>query len=193
MDKLEGKGVRKDGYWTSYLSKEPFASSGQGDSDSLDYLYELFAERSHQLWRPEPVLLWLKNAVRDVVEAAASGAPVAGIPVSGWSGVRRETFPKGRGNAFAHIDREALMEGQQVIPQEALQDQGPAPGALAAAAAAAGDANVAVPEGLQGNALRAFLETLLPWVNVGGGEGQEEGGAGIGLEDFLDWDSEEDG
>ncbi|CAG9464200.1 unnamed protein product [Pedinophyceae sp. YPF-701] len=191
MSALAGKGVHQDAEWKSILAHEFFSGADHGGCRSLEYLSDIFVERSHPLWRADQVLRWLKRGARRLTELADAGGSVSGISVAEWATVRAQAFPPSDTNNFVHLDVADFSEAQQILPPDE-DPGGGVPGGVddgfAAAAenlppgvaeAMAQDAGVDVQELREMGGLAAFLRTLLPWVNPQNNDGgaQQERGA----------------
>lgn len=99
-DKLcASNGAAMDASWSALLASPPFEGATSGGSSSLEHLYALCTERCHVLWKPAPVLAWLKAC------GCAAAAAVAADPrvAADWAALRSAAFPPSARNAYAHL------------------------------------------------------------------------------------------
>eukprot|EP00884_Botryococcus_braunii_P005141 jgi/Botrbrau1/14628/Bobra.0364s0012.1 len=186
MTKLKEQGVGKDAEWQSLLAKPLLRDATDGDNGSLDFLIKNYVERVHPLWKGQEVQAWLKRACWRAVEGKAD------ISAQDWAALREEIFPPGKPNEYQHL--RVFMDTSDGLPMEEVQAMLRAPPPPPQAGAAVDDnfaqalnvlENVVQirAEGLVVNEadlremgpLRAFLQTLLPWIDVVAGQPLPEG------------------
>ena len=93
------------------------------------------------------------------------GGVVGGVAVEDWLGLKREMWPASDVNAYRHLFSSDFSDTLTEMPPDELPQlvepgapgPAPAPGRVLVNADA--------------NPLRLFVETLLPWVDVQGGQG----------------------
>nr|AXY97603.1 Transcription factor 25-like [Populus tomentosa] len=173
LKKLVAKVPLKDQAWTNIL-KHAFFQSEKTGSASLDHLINIYVERSYIIWRLPDLQKLLRNSALQVIETLEHSSSDA----KDWACVRKEAFSS-ENNEYGHLLVSDFSDTVPTLPPENLQnfmvdprmreaeqnggqianplDGGPAPRDVA-----------------NRNALAVLFESMLPWVNYGGGG--DEGG-----------------
>ena len=111
------------------------------------------------------VARWLRDATRRALEVREGGGVVGGVAVEDWLGLKREMWPASDVNAYRHLFpsdfSDTLTEMPPDEPPQLVEPGAPAPAPVPGRVLVNADANP----------LRLFVETLLPWVDVQGGQG----------------------
>eukprot|EP00850_Spirogloea_muscicola_P014878 SM000110S18885 [mRNA] locus=s110:149940:151775:+ [translate_table: standard] len=152
--------IKIDAEWARILAHRVFAAVPPPVSNpTLDHLVALYAERDHLLWRAPDAQRLLRDAAAKVTSpgAAAEGE------LMDWACVRSEAFSSAT-NDYRHLALADFSDTVSTLPPEDAQalQNGQPPADVGSNGGADGLRD------LRGrSALMVFLQTLLPWNNLG--------------------------
>uniref|UniRef100_A0A7N0UR90 Transcription factor 25 n=1 Tax=Kalanchoe fedtschenkoi TaxID=63787 RepID=A0A7N0UR90_KALFE len=180
LKKLVAKVPLKDQIWKTIL-KNSFFNVDQSGSPTLDHLIDIYVERSYLIWRLPDLQNLLKDSALLVIEVLKQSRSEA----EDWACVRTETFSSEK-NEYSHLLVSDFSDTVSTIPPEELQNlMGGGPGMIPQGARLPQGIAMADNEGVvielpQGNRvprdvanrnpLAVLFESMLPWVDYGGGE-----------------------
>ncbi|MEW5297992.1 MAG: hypothetical protein WDW36_001159 [Sanguina aurantia] len=196
LAKLNEKGVAREKHWAALLQRKLFADASDEGSASLGHLVNLYAERSHLLWKAPDALEALREAATAAADLAEGNRKAGLLTANDWACLRRESFPESEVNEYRHMRLNDYSDAVNALPREEVQEAIQAGGReqvedvmadaqeeemlrqqIAAMQhyhqAAAQRAGGAVPPAMSEEELRRanpvvmMLRTLLPWVNAG--------------------------
>lgn len=141
--KLRQQGSASDGAWNAVLSRKLFADADKPSaaiSASLAHLSNLYAERTHLLWRPPDALQLLLEGAKAAANVADGKATMAGgLGASDWACVREQAFPlegpsgggksggggsgsgSGQRNEYSHLRLHDFSDHVSTLPREEMQ------------------------------------------------------------------------
>lgn len=161
LKKLVVKVPLKDPAWNTIL-KHSFFGPVQTGIPSLDHLINIYVERSYILWRLPDLQKFLRDSALLVIETLKDN----GREARDWACVRKEAFSSEK-NEYSHLLVSDFSDSMPTMPPDNLQNF-----------------MVDPREGLQNreelpnpadltnrNMLSVLLESVLPWINYGRGDG----------------------
>ena len=164
--------------WIRVLHSAPFClyEDGYKNNPSLQKIVDIFVERNHLLWKPDPIQKFLLQAAERVASLANASAEMQrdglplGLTLSDWSNMREQAFPENAQAHYGHLRVDDFSDSVAQLPPEEIQ------GALEQENVLdEGDIDQLIHQIEQGGAadiegdgpIAAFLRSLLPWVNAG--------------------------
>lgn len=179
LKKLVTKVPLKDQFWLKTV-KHWFFRSENMEIPSLDHLISIYIERNYLIWR----FPGLQKLLRDTVELVIETIETNRSDAEDWACVRKEAFASTK-NEYSHLLVSDFSDSVASISPENMQqfmgEPGIGGGVLVQDQAAnpAGGAH-AVRNVADRSALAVLVESILPWVNYGG----EDGDGGEDVERF---------
>ncbi|KAL0354358.1 UNVERIFIED_CONTAM: Transcription factor 25 [Sesamum radiatum] len=168
LKKLVVKVPLKDRIWTTLLQNSFFQSEQTG-SPSLDHLIAIYVERSYIIWRLPDLQKLLSDSALSVIEMLKE----KGSDAKDWACVRKEAFPSEK-NEYAHLLVSDFSDSIPTMPPDNLQDF--MVDQMARIENREQFHNIPenhMPRDLTNrNALAVLLESMLPWINYGTGDGE---------------------
>lgn len=170
LRKLVAKVPLKEKVWTSILQHSFFKSDHSG-SPSLDHLISIYVERSYLIWR----LPDLQKLLRDSAHSVIENLKHKGSDANDWACVRREAFSSEK-NEYRHLMLSDFSDSVPTMPPDNLLNfmVDPRMGAVQNNEQLMEQpGGVRVPRELANrNALAVLVESLLPWIDYGRGDGE---------------------
>ncbi|VVA12143.1 PREDICTED: mRNAion factor [Prunus dulcis] len=171
LKKLVDKVPLKDKVWADIL-KNAFFRADQVGIPSLDHLINIYVERNSLIWRlPE-----LQNLLRDAAQLVIERLRHNSSDKKDWACVRKEAFSSEK-NEYAHLLVSDFASSAPSAPPEVLQHFMLDPRMRDAAQHPVGDPMEGghAPRNVANrNTLAVLLESMLPWVHYGDGDGGVE-------------------
>ncbi|KAL5572264.1 hypothetical protein UlMin_021861 [Ulmus minor] len=176
LKKLVEKVPLKDQAWTG-ITKHALFRADEVGVPSLDHLVNIYVETNYLIWRLPDVQKLLKDAAQRVIETLKNDSSEA----RDWTCVRKEAFSSEK-NEYRHLLVSDFSQSVPTMPPENLQHLMVDPRMRDPVHNEAHAANVAIPnEGIPAprnvanrNAIAVLLESMLPWVHYGDGNGAAE-------------------
>lgn len=169
LKKLVAKVPLKEQVWTGIV-RHSFFKSEQSGSPTLDHLINIYVERSYLVWR----LPDLQKFLRDNAHSVIATLKDKGTDANDWACVRKEAFSSEK-NEYRHLLISDFSDSVPTMPPDNLQNFMVDPRVRE------------VPDGEQvgerpfpprapqdltnRNALAVLLESVLPWIDYGQGDG----------------------
>ncbi|CAH2057699.1 unnamed protein product [Thlaspi arvense] len=171
VKKLVDKVPLKDQAWTKIL-KHSYFRSDQSKNPSLDHLINIYVERSYLIWRLPDVQKLLRSAADIVIKSLEENESEA----EDFFRAREEAFPA-KYNEYSHLSTHDFSDSMPTLPPDNLQNFVADPrmgGDQVAAVGGGGQHQHQEPpppplDVANRNPVGVFLQTLLPWNNLGDG------------------------
>ncbi|XP_021750834.1 transcription factor 25-like [Chenopodium quinoa] len=155
------------------ITKNPFFKSEDTGIPSLDHLIRIYIERSYIIWRLPDVQKLLKDAALGVIESLKHDSSEANT----WACVRKEAFPSDK-NEYGHLMVSEFSDTVATMPPENLQNfmvLDPRMREMVENQDQGANVQVRVPRELADRSpLAVLFESLLPWVDYGAGEADND-------------------
>ncbi|KAG2290498.1 hypothetical protein Bca52824_050102 [Brassica carinata] len=139
---------------------------------SLDHLISIYVERNYLIWRLPDVQKLLKSAAELVIKQLDEKESDA----EDFLSVKEEAFPA-KHNEYSHLSIHDFSDTVPTLPPDNLQNFVAADPRMGGDQVAAGGGGQQAPPPVRDvanrNPLAVFLESMLPWVNLG--EGDDDG------------------
>lgn len=173
LKKLVDKVPLKDQAWGKML-KHYYFRSDQSKNPSLDHLISIYVERNYLIWRLPDVQKLLKSAAELVIKQLDDKESDA----EDFLSVKEEAFPA-KHNEYSHLSIHDFSDSVPTLPPDNLQNfvADPRMGGGEQVAAGGGGGGhhqqqqaPPVRDVANRNPLAVFLESMLPWVNLGEGD-----------------------
>ncbi|KAL0862088.1 hypothetical protein Bca101_041206 [Brassica carinata] len=168
LKKLVEKVPLKDQAWAKIL-KHYYFRSDQSKNPSLDHLISIYVERNYLIWRLPDVQKLLRSAAELLIKSLDEKESDA----EDFLSVREEAFPA-KHNEYSHLSTHDFSDSTPTLPPDNLQNfvaADPRMGGDQVAAGGGGQqAAPPVRDVANRNPLAVFLESMLPWVNLGDGD-----------------------
>ncbi|KAF2565255.1 hypothetical protein F2Q68_00023681 [Brassica cretica] len=173
LKKLVDKVPLKDQAWGKML-KHYYFRSDQSKNPSLDHLISIYVERNYLIWRLPDVQKLLKSAAELVIKQLDEKESDA----EDFLSVKEEAFPA-KHNEYSHLSIHDFSDSVPTLPPDNLQNfvADPRMGGGDQVAAGGGGGGhhqqqqaPPVRDVANRNPLAVFLESMLPWVNLGEGD-----------------------
>nr|VDD03937.1 unnamed protein product [Brassica oleracea] len=173
LKKLVDKVPLKDQAWGKML-KHYYFRSDQSKNPSLDHLISIYVERNYLIWRLTDVQKLLKSAAELVIKQLDEKESDA----EDFLSVKEEAFPA-KHNEYSHLSIHDFSDSVPTLPPDNLQNfvADPRMGGGEQVAAGGGGGGhhqqqqaPPVRDVANRNPLAVFLESMLPWVNLGEGD-----------------------
>lgn len=172
--KLVVKVPLKEQVWTKIINHSFFGTDQTG-SASLDHLINIYVERSYIIWRLPELHNFLKDTALSVIEKMETSRSEA----RDWACVRKEAFASDK-NEYSHLMVSDFSDSTPTIPPENLQNFMIDPRLAEMHNVGENQENLpdvarAPREVANRNALAVLFESMLPWIDYGTREDQENG------------------
>lgn len=173
LKKLVDKVPLKDQAWAKML-KHYYFRSDQSKNPSLDHLISIYVERNYLIWRLPDVQKLLRSAAELLIKSLDEKESDA----EDFLRVKEEAFPA-KHNEYSHLSIHDFSDSVPTLPPDNLQNFVADPrmgggGEQVVAAGRGGHHQQAPPPPVRDvanrNPLAVFLESMLPWVNLGEGD-----------------------
>ncbi|KAJ0258155.1 hypothetical protein HA466_0070020 [Hirschfeldia incana] len=171
LKKLVDKVPLKDQAWAKML-KHYYFRSDQSKNPSLDHLVNIYVERNYLIWRLPDVQKLLKSAAELLIKALDDKESDA----EDFLSVKEEAFPA-KHNEYSHLSIHDFSDSVPTLPPDNLQNFVADPRMGGGDQVAAGGGQQAPPpvrDVANRNPLAVFLESMLPWVNLGEGDDDDD-------------------
>lgn len=178
LKKLVVKVPLKEQVWSKIVNHSFFRADETG-SESLDHLINIYVERSYIIWRLPELHNFLKETALLVIQKMETSQSEA----RDWACVRKEAFASDK-NEYSHLMISDFSDSTPTIPPENLQNFMIDPRLVEMHNAGGGGGDnqenfAAVARGhrevANRNALAVLFESMLPWVDYGPRDDQENG------------------
>ncbi|KAF2565258.1 hypothetical protein F2Q68_00023682 [Brassica cretica] len=168
LKKLVDKVPLKDQAWGKML-KHFYFRSDQSKNPSLDHLINIYVERNYLIWRLPDVQKLLKSAAELVIKQLDEKESDA----EDFLSVKEEAFPA-KHNEYSHLSIHDFSDTVPTLPPDNLQNFVADP-RMGGGGGGHHQQQQAPPvrDVANRNPLAVFLESMLPWVNLG--EGDDDG------------------
>ncbi|KAI3728745.1 hypothetical protein L6452_17387 [Arctium lappa] len=171
--KLVVKVPLKEQVWTKIINHSFFGTDQTG-SVSLDHLINIYVERSYIIWRLPELHNFLKDTALSVIEKMETNRSEA----RDWACVRKEAFASDK-NEYSHLMVSDFSDSTPTIPPENLQNFMIDPRLAEMHNVADNQENLpdvprAPREVANRNALAVLFESMLPWIDYGTREGEDQ-------------------
>mmetsp|Transcript_7991 Transcript_7991/g.23577 ORF Transcript_7991/g.23577 Transcript_7991/m.23577 type:complete len:721 (-) Transcript_7991:247-2409(-) len=117
LAKLNDQSVGKGLDWQAVLGEPLFREAPDHGSESYSHLVDLYVERSHPLWKPAPMLAWLRSACKDVLKDAGC----SGTPQQDWTQTTASAFPSMEANQYRRLRVQDFSDTIATIPREEVE------------------------------------------------------------------------
>ncbi|KAH7388030.1 hypothetical protein KP509_16G053800 [Ceratopteris richardii] len=149
--------IKEDADW-GRIMKHPHFKKATPGGPSLEHLLNLYVERNYLIWRVPELQAHLKKAASAVLEAADEDTG----EIENWACARQETFSSDN-NEYKHLHLSEFSDMATPMAPDELQNM-----MFQGRGREHNDDREAALMNLGGrNALRVFIESLLPWNVVG--------------------------
>ncbi|KAL7100470.1 hypothetical protein ACP275_09G147100 [Erythranthe tilingii] len=173
LRKLVAKVPLKDRMWNNVVKHSLFRGEESG-SPSLDHLIAIYVERSYIIWRLPDLHKFLYESAVLVIENLEKHPS----DVKDWDCVRKEAFSSDK-NEYSHLLVSDFSDSMPTVPPDNLQEfmvgGGGGGGVEHHQHMPENNNNMPMPRDVSNrNALAVLFESMLPWINYGSREEEED-------------------